>query len=121
MKLFSLILLPLIFISIFTVLGINYYSLTTSILFTVYMLILLLLSSRGLNFKAFMFIGFIVTVLIVQRYSIVLTNKSITMMNDNPGYYEYGSDFLVIISWFSLLISIVWLNIRAFKKLNGVF
>jgi|GEM_PF-1665672 hypothetical protein len=118
MKTFGLILLTILVLLIYVVFGIQYYSIATTVVFSSYLFILLILGTDKFNFKNLLITVYIIFTLFVQWYSIRLTLKSIEIMNDNPGYFEYGSDFSVIFSWLLLLTGVVLLNINVVRRMG---
>jgi hypothetical protein len=99
--------------------GIPYYSITTTIIFSMYLLSLLVIGTKKIELKRLLVISFVLLTLFIQWYSIRLTLESIAIMNENPGYFEYGSDLLVIVSWLMLLTGFVKLNLDVIKRFKG--
>ncbi len=113
----SLLVIPLIIILIYVIFGVSYYSITTSILFSIYMLTLFVLGGVDKSIKTVIIGISTILMLVLQWYSIYMTlewlNSSI--YGDSWGY---GTDFLVIVSGLSLILFISVLNYRTYKKIS---
>lgn len=118
MKKLSLIVVPISIVLIYVIFGVNYYSVTTSILFFLYFLYLFILGGINIKVKTIIFGIVVLAVLFLQWYSIDLTLDWLDEMNNNP-IWSFGTDFLVVISWISLLSVTSVLNYRAYKGINS--
>jgi hypothetical protein len=117
MKKIVLIALPVILLLIFLIFKIEYYSIITTILFSVYISLLFVIGNREFTKKSILVgVGSIV-VLILQWYSISETIDWVNSTNNSENW-SYGTDFLVILSWLGLLGLLALLNFRAYNKSN---
>lgn len=121
MKIFGLILTPILILTSYLVFGFQYYSVLTTYLFSIYFTVLIILGTNKVDLKWILLSIFVIFTLLIQWYGIKLTLRSIEEMNNNPGYYEYGSDFVVLFSWLLLIVVSVKLNINAYKKTKKIF
>ena len=115
-KTISLLVMPLVIAIVYWTFKIQYYSSISSMIFGLYLLILAILGFNKSSIKEMFIVGFFILTVSVQWYGIDLTLKSIQEMNENPGYFEYSSDFVVILSWILLFISVIWFNSRVHNK-----
>ena len=113
-----LLLAPFIFILIYLIFGVSYYSIISPILFASYFLVLFLLGGMESSLKTVLILLVVIVTLIIQWIGIDETLKWLANPN-NQEQWSYGTDFLVLFSWFGLFLVSVLLNVRGYIKIRS--
>ena len=93
MKIFGLILTPILILTSYLVFRFQYYSVLTTYLFSIYFTVLIILGTSKVNLKWILLSIFVIFTLLIQWYGIKLTLRSIEVMNNA----NHGATFKIML------------------------